>query len=291
MKSYIQAFSIMIIALAFWVYLGWSIASIFDQGLIGAAVGFLIFIAGVVFAYTNLKNVVIRDMEASFAKNGAYPELNRAVADICYKENIPKPQIYVAPDHAPHALSVGLSPASGAIIVTKGLLETLNEDELKAYVCHEIVHLKRGHHYTSDLGAGIAYFILLPTRLFDNINEGENLAKLISLYLLGLFAMIFVQMASYRWIDYDTDKEAAEIHGQGFSLASALNSGEKARRKHPIIVPHYCAHLFTVEPLTQHTPASALFYTHLSTPKRITRLKRMSKKISKKVMYKNKGLT
>jgi heat shock protein HtpX len=291
MKSHVQIGLVFALIFAFWGYIFWGLASIFDMGLIGLAVGIVIALGCIIFSYTRLKYVIISDLGARKLSNGQYQIVSRVVYDVCYKQNIPKPDIYIVNEHAPHALSVGTSLRSGALIVTQGLVESLNEDELKAYVIHEMVHLRRGHHYFSDLGAGVAYIILYPSRIFNFINEGENVGKLFTVYILGLFAMIFTQLSSYRWTDYDTDSEAAEIHGQGFSLASALNTGMKDIRKHPIRVPHYCAHLFTVEPITQQTQAGAMFVSHLPTPKRVNRLKRASKKTSKSAVYKHKGVT
>lgn len=291
MKSKMKAGLLLLIAYGFWIYICWGIMDAFGIGLIGAVLGAIIATACVLFGIYGLKNVLIRDLNAKLAGNGILSDLNRQVASLAYKEGFPKPDIYMLNEHAPHAASIGINMKTAAIFVTKGLVETLNEDELFAYVTHEVAHIKRGDHLAADIGAGLAYVILYPTRMFDGINDGENIAKLLSLLIFGPFAAIFVQLAAYRALDYDADLLAAEIHGQGFSLASALNSGQKDIRKHPIKVPHYCAHLFTVEAIAMGTQAGALFVTHVPTPKRIARLKRLAMKTCKQIVQKNKGIT
>jgi len=293
MKTHLKSILIIAVTYVFFISILWSLGKSIDTvfGLIGALLGFIIATGCILFAIYGLRDAIAKDLEAPRVTGGLYAEINRIVADMSYKEGLPKPVIYGANDHAPHALSVGSSIKSVGLFVTRGLVEGLNEDELKAYITHELAHIKRGDHLAADIGAAVAYFILLPTRLFDGINDGENVGKLLSLLILGPFAAIFVQLAAYRGLDYDADKFAADIHGQGYSLASALNNGQKDIRKHPIKVPHYCAHLFTVEPITAQTQAGVFFMTHVPTPKRITRLKRLSKKVINKAIYKSKGIT
>lgn len=293
MKTHLKSILVIGVTYAFFVSILFGLGIIIDTvfGLIGAFLGFLIATGCILFAIYGLRDVIAKDLEAPRVTSGLYTDVNRIVAEVTYKEGIPKPLIYGANDHAPHALSVGTDMKTAGLFVTRGLVEKLNEDELKAYVTHELAHIQRGDHLAADIGAAVAYFILLPTKLFDGIDDGENIGKLLSLMILGLPAALFIQLAAYRGLDYEADKYAAEIHGQGYSLASALNTGQKDIRRHPINVPHYCAHLFTVEPITAQTQAGVYFVSHVPTPKRITRLKRLSKNIVKRVVYKSKGIT
>ncbi|MCD6218620.1 M48 family metalloprotease [bacterium] len=291
MRTFLKAGLVILVNYAFWVFIFWAICEAFGVGLIGAAIGFLIATSCILFAVYGLKYAIMKDLEATRVTGGAYADVNRIIADMAYKEGLPKPDVYAANVFAPHAMSIGTSMQSMSLFVTKGLVDKLNEDELKAYIMHELAHLKRGDHVAADIGAAVAYFLLFPTRIFDSINDGENVGKVLAMLIFGPFAAIFVQLGAYRAIDYEADKFAAQIHGQGYSLASALNTGQKDIRKHPIKVPLYCAHLFTVEPITTQTQSGALFITHVPTPKRMTRLKRLGKKIIKKAIYKKKGIT
>jgi heat shock protein HtpX len=286
MGSHFKSIIVILIVVGFWGFIGWE-----SFNLPGLGIGIAIGIGCVLFGIYGFRNVVINDLNAQKASAAMYAPLNRIVADLAYKAGVQKPDVYAINEHAPHALSVGTSMKTAAIIVTKGLVEKLNEDELRAYVTHEFAHLKRGDHYAADIAASMAYILLLPTKPFDFINDGENIFKLISLLIFGPFAAIFVQIAAYRSIDYDADLLTAKIHGQGLSFGSALNSGQKDIRLHPMRFPHYTAPLFTVEPITQHTQAGALFVTHIPTPKRITRLKRFSQKMAKTTVYKSKSAT
>jgi len=285
MGSYPKSVIVILVIIGFWAFIGLEAFN-----LIGLGVGVVIGIACVLFGIYGFKNAALKDLNAQKASAPMYVPLNRIVADLAYKENCMKPGVYCINEHAPHALSVGTSMKTAAIVVTKGLVEQLTEDELKAYITHEFAHLKRGDHYAMDIGVAMAYILLLPTKIFDSINDGENVLKLISLFIFGPFAAIFVQLAAYRGIDYEADLLAAKIHGQGLSLGSALNNGQRDIRLHPMRFPQYAAPLFTVEPITQYTQAGALFVTHVPTPKRITRLKRFSQKASKNATYKSKGV-
>jgi len=57
---------------------------------------------------------------------------------------IPTPQLEYMPVPALNSFASGLTQKTAHIIVTQGLLEALDDEELRAVIAHEIAHIKHG---------------------------------------------------------------------------------------------------------------------------------------------------
>lgn len=66
--------------------------------------------------------------------------LNVFVADVCERHGMKFPRIGVINDGAPNAFTYGRTKNDARIIITRGLLELLDEEEVKAVVAHELGH-------------------------------------------------------------------------------------------------------------------------------------------------------
>lgn len=82
------------------------------------------------------------------------------VHEVCISNNQKMPRVFIADVPLPNAFAYG-SPLSGRrLAVTRGLLQYLDRDEVKAVIAHEIGHLK--HHDVALLMA----IGLIPTIIF-----------------------------------------------------------------------------------------------------------------------------
>src|SRR5438132_6386133 len=55
---------------------------------------------------------------------------------------LPRPRVYVVPDSDPNAFATGRGPERSSIAVTRGLLDTLDREELQGVVAHEMSHIR-----------------------------------------------------------------------------------------------------------------------------------------------------
>src|SRR5207245_10956340 len=55
---------------------------------------------------------------------------------------IPKPKVYVIEDSAPNAFATGRDPAHSSVVVTRGLLDKLDRNELQGVLAHELSHVR-----------------------------------------------------------------------------------------------------------------------------------------------------
>ncbi|MCX4525827.1 MULTISPECIES: M48 family metallopeptidase [unclassified Streptomyces] len=73
-----------------------------------------------------------------------FPHLYAMLRDACYILDLEKvPQMYVQQDPKPNAMCIGLDEP--IIVVTTGLVELLDEEEMRAVVGHEVGHALSGH--------------------------------------------------------------------------------------------------------------------------------------------------
>jgi Zn-dependent protease with chaperone function len=73
-----------------------------------------------------------------------FAHLNSMLRDACYILDLEKvPPMYVSQDPNPNAMCIGLD--APVIVVTTGLVELLDEEEMRAVIGHEVGHALSGH--------------------------------------------------------------------------------------------------------------------------------------------------
>jgi len=127
------------------------------------------------------------------------PQLHRIVDELAAEAGIPKPKVYISNINVPNAFATGRSPKHSAVAVTKGLLDLLDQNEIKGVLGHEIAHIAHRDILISSLAAVIASAISMLARLayFANIFGGDRdgggignlLATLIMIILTPILAM------------------------------------------------------------------------------------------------------
>ena len=87
----------------------------------------------------------------------AYPELHNILDRLSKKFKLRKPKLYLADIDAPNAFAYGGIFGEKKVAVTKGLLKTLDYDEVEAVIGHELGHIS---HRDVSIMMGLS---LLPT--------------------------------------------------------------------------------------------------------------------------------
>ncbi len=231
-------------------------------------------------AYWFSDSIVLRMYGARPVPNGPLYDM---VADLAARAGIPTPRVYVIDSAQPNAFATGRSPAHGAVAVSRGLMQILDERELAAVMAHELAHIKHRDTLTMTITATLAGAIatlanfgyFLGGRRYDEQGQprGNPLLAMLMLFLAPMAAML-VQLAISRAREYDADAGGAAICGEPRALASALAKLEQAARGiiNPTAENHPAtAHMFIVNPLFGGMMDN-LFTTHPSTTNRIAAL-------------------
>lgn len=175
-----------------------------------------------------------------------HPTLSRRVIAVCQQADAPQPAIYVAPSESPFSLTTGFTPASARLVVSEGLLDLLDEDELEAVVAHEIAHLKNRDVAVMTatalpIGAGRRVLELLsgPTTGVEHgtISRADYADALVTVGLLialPLWICTHLVAASLsRQREFAADRGAVAITGRPAALATALRSIDTALGEYP----------------------------------------------------------
>jgi heat shock protein HtpX len=246
--------------------------------LIGAAIGFAI----VGFSYWKSDALAIRAARAVPVSEAEMPQYYAVVRDLTQRAGMPMPKLYVSPDMQPNAFATGRDPDHAAVAVTRGILQTLDWDELRGVLAHEISHVGNRDILISSVAAAIAMGITMLAMFarFAAIfgggrdDRGDNPIALLAMALLAPIAAGLLQMALSRSREYEADRSGARLLQDGEPLARALQKIEAGARQIPMDIDPAHAQAFIVNPLTgRRMSFGNLFRTHPPTDDRVQRLR------------------
>ncbi len=249
----------------------------------GGAVVALV-LAGVmnIGSYWFSDKIVIRMYKGREVTSGV---LYDVVRELCLRNNLEMPRVYVIPDATPNAFATGRSPKHAVVAATEGILNILTREELMGVMAHELSHVKHRDILIGSVAATIAGAIsYLATMaqwaaMFGLGGDDEEGGNIFVILLASIFAPIaagLVQMAVSRSREYLADEGGAKMCGNPLYLANALRKLEMANRRMPMHnVNDATAHMFIVNPLSGKGLQS-LFSTHPPMDERVRRLEAMA---------------
>jgi len=77
-----------------------------------------------------------------YLEPGENPWLESTVKDLADKSGIPVPKLAIVPDKTPNAFVFGRSSKGATLALHEGLLNELNEDEVRGVIGHELGHVR-----------------------------------------------------------------------------------------------------------------------------------------------------
>jgi Zn-dependent protease with chaperone function len=96
------------------------------------------------FLYHRHAKAVVRSLAIHLPTRAEEPRLWRIAEEQCTTLGVRQPQFGIIEEPALNALTVGEGPVHGLIAVTRGLLDSLDDDELAAVLAHEASHIRNG---------------------------------------------------------------------------------------------------------------------------------------------------
>lgn len=180
-----------------------------------------------------IKFLVPRFLKIIFSMSWvSYDELPVFLADFiknsCDNSKMKYPRMGIIHDGSPNAFTYGHTPDDARIILTQGLLDLLNEDEVKGVAAHEIGHARQWDMLimtAAQLVPLVLYYIYrtlisIRSRGRDK-SAGARMAIAVTSYILYIISEYIVLWLS-RTREYSADRFAGLETKNPGSLASAL---------------------------------------------------------------------
>ncbi|MBX3478893.1 MAG: M48 family metallopeptidase [Caulobacter sp.] len=164
------------------------------------------------------------------------PELYNLLENLCISRGLPAPSLRIIETDSLNAFATGLNQKQYSISVTRGLIDTLDRDELEAVLGHELTHILNRDVRTMIIAAVFAGIITLVTEVvfrglrFGRIggnsdrNKGAGLLLVIAFAAMavGYVLAIVIRMSLSRAREFVADAGAVELTKNPDAMISAL---------------------------------------------------------------------
>ncbi|MCU4975075.1 M48 family metalloprotease [Halobacteria archaeon AArc-m2/3/4] len=218
-----------------------------------------------------------------------HPKISTMVRRLSQQANISEPTVRIVNRRRPESYALG-GTSSGTIVITRGVVRTLSDDELEAVLAHEVSHLRNGD-------GRIVNYLLVPMLVAERVGSADRPTFQfhygLSVFSYGIRLVVWavltivttVQLALCRLgithlsreREFAADRGTAELTGAPSSLASALERlhGVRSRPAEDMRDFKRSAGVLDILPPEGHRQRSGLFDTHPETETRVRRLESM----------------
>lgn len=201
-----------------------------------------------------------------------------AVQEIAQRVRIQMPEVWVYEAEDPNAFATGPSKNNSMVAVSTGLLNHLNEQEVRAVLAHEMGHVYNGDMFTTTVLAGLmnTFVYMISRWVYRNLEE-RNEALAIGVYYFLQFVLSILAMIPISWFsrhrEYGADAFSARVYGKD-AMISALQAIDRWVNRAQVEYTSQDA-LATMKISGQSNGFMLLFATHPPIEDRVAALRRL----------------
>lgn len=225
-------------------------------------------------AYWFSDKMALKGARAKPVTERQMPEVYRIVRELTVENGMPMPSIHRIKSGQANAFATGRNPRHAAVAVTDGIMDLLDERELRGVLGHELSHVKNRDILISSiaavLGAALSFFVSRSVW-----SSKESSAWIIPASIFTPFASAILRSGISKTREFEADHDGGELTTDPLALASALERIEDGARKFPLRLNAALGGLFISDPLLGFSPMRGLrsmLSTHPPTNERVARL-------------------
>jgi heat shock protein HtpX len=237
-----------LLPLALFAFVLWSVASwlltpfISFPGSLNAIIVIAIAIGASYLQYLYASNLVLWITGAEPIGKG---KLWETVEKLRIDASLPEPRVCMVESAVPNAFTVGLNPERALLVVSRGLLQLVDQKELEGVLAHELSHIKNNDIRLNTTVAALAvtlrlmlvmmgilliFFSIFGKSLFSHFPIDLSVSELLGpLYssiggtlIKGVLAIWISSLVISREQDYSADAGAVRLTQNPQDLAQAL---------------------------------------------------------------------
>jgi len=151
--------------------------------------------------------------------------LFETVQKISGKLNITMPEVWIYDSPDPNAFATGPSKNNSMVAVSTGLMNHLNEGEVRAVIAHEMGHVYNGDMFTTTVLAGLMNtFVYFISRMVYRHMAERNAALGFMSYIFLQIVLSFLAMIPISWWsrrrEFAADRFAANTVGSQYMISA-----------------------------------------------------------------------
>jgi heat shock protein HtpX len=265
--------------IGYFIWAGDALANAWPFAIAGAILWFGI-------AYAFYQNIIDAATGATKVERKAEPKLYNLLENLCISRGITMPALRIMETDALNAFATGLHKGQYSITVTRGLMNTLNDEEIEAVLAHELTHIRNADVRLLIIAViFVGIFSFVGEMAFRGLRFGGGgssrrssggrdsgggaaIAIIVALVIIGIaYALaIVIRFALSRRREYLADAGAVELTKNPDAMISAL---QKISGNATVNAPSEVREMFIENP---HSDFAGIFATHPPIGKRIEAL-------------------
>lgn len=161
------------------------------------------------------------------------------VADLAQRADIKMPEVGIFPAEQPNAFATGWNKNAALVAVSEGLLHSMDQNEVRAVLAHEVAHVANGDMVTLSLVQGVVNtFVIFFSRIIGHFVDrvilknnrgygiGYMVTSLVAQVILGILASMIVMWFS-RYREFRADEGGATLADRQ-SMIGALRALQRS---------------------------------------------------------------